>query len=132
MMKKGVYKRILLKLEIDAALKVCKKKRNFRSDREYIERLIMDDMERLSEGGSTSSATIDTDRLLSLLVLNLEYSVVSKKLLSNILLMLHTQAILNPREKKSDEESIEEIQEVLQAAAEEFKKKLSVKKGVKA
>lgn len=78
-------KRLLMDIsrEADDALKACKKARNFRTERELIERLILEEFERQQRGqtGPESSQVIDLLNLLvSLIKPTLEHTFITQRL----------------------------------------------------
>jgi hypothetical protein len=128
-MKKGstkdkILKQFLITKEADIALKACIKARSFRTEREYVERLIFEDFERLGKreqsDGHNVSEKIET--ILSLVTTNFKYEILTKKLLTNLLFLVNTQAHVDPSQKKTESETVERLQKLLKAAEEDFDK----------
>jgi len=78
-------KRLLMDIsrEADDALKACKKARNFRTERELVERLILEEFERQQRGqtGPESSQVIDhLENIKALLIPILEHIFITRQL----------------------------------------------------
>lgn len=82
-MKDKILKHYWFSKSTDEALKTCKKTSKFRTEREYVEQLILDDFERQQRGqtGPVSSQVIDLLNLLvSLIKPTLEHTFITQRL----------------------------------------------------
>lgn len=82
-MKDKILKHYWFSKSTDEALKTCKKTSKFRTEREYVEQLILDDFERQQRGqtGPESSQVIDLLNLLvSLIKPTLEHTFITQRL----------------------------------------------------
>ncbi|MDY0152007.1 MAG: hypothetical protein RBS43_07010 [Candidatus Cloacimonas sp.] len=82
-MKDKILKHYWFSKSTDEALKTCKKTSKFRTEREYVEQLILDDFERQQRGQTTpeSSQVIDLLNLLvSLIKPTLEHTFITQRL----------------------------------------------------
>lgn len=81
--KDKIMKQYLMSRDVDEALKVCVKKRSHRTEREFIERLIMEEFERLQRGqtGPESAQIVDRlDYIKALLIPILEHIYITRQL----------------------------------------------------
>lgn len=122
--KDKILKQFLFTKEADIALKACIKERSFRTEREYVERLVFEDFERLGKREQNTGENVSEkiELILSLVTTNFKYEILTKKLLTNLLFLVNTQAHVDPRQKKTESETVERLQKLLKAAEEDFEK----------
>ena len=122
--KSKIMKQFLISKTSDEALKACVKKRDFRTEREFIERLILEEFERQQRGqtGPESSQVIDLLNLLvSLLKPTLEHTFITQRLAYHNAIHL-----LMDYEKTTLEKAKTNVSEFIERAKEKFNSEVKI------
>lgn len=123
-MKDKILKHYWFSKSTDEALKTCKKTSKFRTEREYIEQLILDDFERQQRGQATpeSSQVIDLLNLLvSLIKPTLEHTFITQRLAYH-----NAVHLLTEYEKSSMEEAKDVVSTFIENSKTKFKAEVKI------
>ena len=123
-MKDKILKHYWFSKSTDEALKTCKKTSKFRTEREYIEQLILDDFERQQRGQATpeSSQVIDLLNLLvSLIKPTLEHTFITQRLS-----YFNAVHLLTDFDKTDLEGAKSQVSEFMERSKEKFKSEVKI------
>lgn len=119
-------KRLLMDIspEADEALKFCKKNRHFRTERECVERLILEEFEREKRGLSSPESTQAID-LLNLLV-SLVKPTLEHTFLTQRLAYHNAVHLLTEYDRTTIENAKTEVSEFIERSKEKFKAEVKI------
>lgn len=125
MKKKSEYthRHIFLDNDVDLKLRLCMEKRNMKAAKHYIEQLIVEDFNRLQSGSTGTDLTPIMNRLNvigSHITSSLQYSVLTKKILGRLFILLLSQEHLSPDAKQSKSDALKNFEKIIEAASKEF------------
>lgn len=121
--KDAVHKDFRISKEAFEQLKFCMGRRGFKTHRAYFEQLISEDFNRL-QSGSTGTDLTPVMNLLNVIgshiTSSLQYSVLTKKILGRLFILLLSQEHLSPDAKQSKSDALKNFEKIIEAASKEF------------